>query len=104
LGINVLDHISQILVTISGLKILKFLVSVAEPDPGSGGILTPRSSNVPDPDPAFHFDADPDPAFYSHADPDPDPASQNDADPCGYGFATLGFTILVGKIRFRDQG
>jgi hypothetical protein len=41
LGINVLDHISQILVTIFGLKILKFLVSVADPDPGSGAFFDP---------------------------------------------------------------
>jgi hypothetical protein len=90
LGINVLDHISQILVTISGLKILKFLVSVVDPDPRSGAFLTAGFSSVPDPLPAFHFD--------------PDPASQNDVDPCGSGFATLGFTIRGGKIRFRYQG
>jgi hypothetical protein len=92
LGINVLDHISQILVTIFGLKILTFLASIADPDPGSGVFLIPGSSSVPDPLPAFHFD------------PDPDPASQNDADPYRSGFATLGFTIRVGIILFRDHG
>jgi hypothetical protein len=59
LGINVLDHISPILVKNFRLKILKFLVSVA--DPGSGAFLTPGSSSVPDPLPAFHFKADLDP-------------------------------------------
>jgi hypothetical protein len=54
-GIHIPDHISQILVKICGLKILKFLVSVADPYPGSGAFLTPGSSSVPDPLPAFHF-------------------------------------------------
>ncbi len=77
------------MVTISGLKILKFLVSVAEPDPGSGGILTPRSSNVPDPDPAFHFDADPDPDSAFHFAADPDSAFHFDADRSGSSFSTF---------------